>query len=126
MRNLSMARLGMGVLGLLAPRMFTRVVFGRGSAGRETSVLVRAWAVREVALGMITMHEMESTEPSERVVQLNAVVDATDAVGALIGWPALPRRSRLATFVGGLGTAAVSLNFLRGSLRNSPRSAPTA
>ena len=120
MRNLSMTRLGVGALGLLAPRMFARAFFGRGSAGRGTSVLVRAWAVREVALGLITMHEMDSEEPSERVVQLNAAVDAADAVSAIIGWPAIPRRSRFATFLGGLGAAAVSGNFLRSSLRSTP------
>lgn len=113
MRNLSVARLGMGAAALGAPRMFTRVFLGRGVAGRTTSVLVRLWATREVALAMITLHAMEEEEPSRRVVELNAAVDAADAVTAAIGWPALPRRSRLATLVGGLGAAAVSANYLR-------------
>ena len=115
MRNLSMARLGLGGLALLAPRLFTRLVLGRGKADRGMSLLVRSWAVREAALGLITLHEMDADQPSERIVQLNAAVDAADAVGAIIGWPAVPRRSRFMSFLGGAGAAAVSLNFLRGA-----------
>lgn len=113
MQNLSMARVGLGALGLLAPRMFTRLFRGRGHAGRGESVLVRTWAAREVALGLITLHTLEEETPNRRVVELNAAVDASDAVAGIIGWGATPRRSRLATVLGGLGAAAVSVNFLR-------------
>lgn len=112
-QNLSMARIGLGAFGLLMPRAFTRMFQGRGHASRGASVMVRAWAARELALGMITMHELERDAPSPRVIELNAAVDAADAVSAVIGWPAMPRRSRLFTFVGGLAAAAASVNYLR-------------
>lgn len=112
-QNLSMARLGFGALALLAPRMFTRVWLGRGHAGRATSLLVRTWAARELALGMITLHELENESPSRRVVEVNAAVDGCDAVIGVLAWPALPRRSRLITVLGGVAAAALSANYLR-------------
>lgn len=112
-QNLSMARIGLGAFGLLLPRTFLRMFQGRGHASRGNSVLVRAWATRELALGMITMHELEKDAPSPRVIEINAAVDAVDAVSAVIGWPAIPRRSRLVTFLGGLAAAGASVNYLR-------------
>ena len=117
MRNLSVARVGLGAAGLLAPRMFTRTLLGRGMAGRAASFLVRIWATREVALGMATLHEMDADEPSTRLVELNAAVDAVDGLAAVVAWGALPRRTRLATVVGAVAAAGVSANFLRATRR---------
>lgn len=113
MRNLSVSRIGFGALGLLAPRMLSRLILGRGHAGRAASFLVRMWAAREVALGMATLYEMEKDDPSPRVIELNAAVDGVDALAAVVGWPALPKRTRLATVGGALGAVAVSANYLR-------------
>lgn len=112
-RNLSMSRVAVGAAGLLAPRMASRALLGRGHAGRAASFLVRLWAAREVAVGMATLYEMEKDQPSQRVVELNAAVDGVDALAALVAWPALPRRTRLVSLAGGLGAALVSANYLR-------------
>lgn len=116
-RNLSVARVGLGAAGLLAPRMVTRTVLGRGMASRSASFLVRIWATREIALGMATLHEMDADEPSRRLVELNAAVDAVDAAAAVVAWGALPRRTRLATVVGAVAACAVSANYLRTARR---------
>lgn len=116
--NLSMARLGFGGLALLTPRAFTRMLFGRGHAGRATSLLVRMWAAREMALGLATMHALESDdEPSRRIVEINAAVDGVDALGTVVAWPALPRRTRLTMLAGAMSAVAVSADYLRSAPR---------
>lgn len=113
MQTLSMARVGFGLFGLLSPRMFTRFMLGRGHAARETSLFVRFWGAREIAIGMMTLHELESDKPSRRVVELNAAVDAADSLAAVIAARSLPRRTRMGVVLGGAAAALVSINYLR-------------
>ncbi|MBI2170245.1 MAG: hypothetical protein HYU28_12225 [Actinobacteria bacterium] len=78
---------------------------------------MRLWASREVALGMVTLHELEEDEPSRRVIELNAAVDGADAVAAVVAWTRLPRRTRLAGVLGAVGAVAVAANYLRAAPR---------
>jgi hypothetical protein len=111
LRTLSIGRLGFGALGLLAPRRSARMLLGT-QAGPWAGFAVRAWAAREIAVAMATLHELERDEPNPRVLELNAFVDGVDAVAAVIS-RGMPFRSRVATLGAAAAAVAVAVQAVR-------------
>jgi hypothetical protein len=124
LQGISMGRLGFGVAGLLAPGLFLRQMGGKGADTPAAALVTRLWASREIVLGLVTLQALEDGKPPKRIVQLNALVDGTDAVAALVAGRGIPLARRLGVLLGAVGATAASVALARELA--SPASPPSS
>ncbi len=97
--GLSIGRIVLGVVSLLAPRLAAKLMLLDSDANPQLPLVTRAFGSREIALGALTL--TSSGEARERMVQTGVAVDAADVVA---GIATAAKGSKLA----GLGFAAVA------------------
>ena len=80
---LSIARVGVGTVLLLAPRRMGRNWVGSVADDPRAALVIRGFGVRDLALGLGTLRALSRNEPLNGWVQMAAFGDACDAVAGL-------------------------------------------
>ena len=101
-RGLAWARIGLGVVALVAPSVPAKPWVGADAARTSTQTLARALGARDLALGLGTALASRHRAPVRGWLEACALSDAGDALTTLIGWRSRPKLGRL----GVLGAAA--------------------
>lgn len=104
-RLLAVARVAIGVVALAAPRRAGALVLGPRGHDRGVALLVRAFGVRDLVLGLGTLRALDRDEDPATWAKLSAACDAADAAATLLAAPALPA-SRVVLGAGSAATAA--------------------
>lgn len=106
--TLALGRVGMGLAGIVAPRWFGGIWVGRIADRSDVGVMVRAFGVRDVALGLATLGAMRAggtDGPGFRALTtLGIGVDVVDTVSTLAARDDIPN----ATFSAGVAAAAAA------------------
>jgi hypothetical protein len=82
---LSIARVGVGTVLLLAPRRMGRNWVGSVADDPRAALVIRGFGARDLALGLGTLRALSRNEPLTGWVQMAAVGDACDAAAGLAG-----------------------------------------
>jgi hypothetical protein len=98
-------RIGIGTSLLVAPGLAQRVWLG---PGRRAPRLGRTLAVRDLAVGVLTLRAVARDEPVDRWLRVGAAVDAADAVGHLLAGSRLPAARRVVLAANAGGAAALA------------------
>jgi hypothetical protein len=96
-----------GLVLLVVPGIFGRLLFGKAGAQPTTKALLRLVGVRDLVLGVGAITTLKEQTMDAEWVGMGAVADAVDGLVSLTT-PGLLRRSRVVSLVGG-GAAAVGL-----------------
>jgi hypothetical protein len=80
--NLARARIGFGVLSLLAPGLLARTMTGRSDGG--TSLFVRMVGARDLGVGLGLQLALDGEAPTRGWLQASAVIDGADAVACVL------------------------------------------
>jgi len=104
-RLLAVARVAIGVVALTAPRRAGALVLGARGRDRGVALLVRAFGVRDLVLGLGTLQALERDADPATWAKLSAACDAADAAATLLAAPALPA-TRVVLGAGSAVTAA--------------------
>src|SRR5207245_7680107 len=84
-RQLAVARMAVGVAGLIAPRAFGRAWVGADGASSRVAMITRAFAVRDFALGLGGFIAMQKEGPVRGWIEAGLLCDLADAVSTLKG-----------------------------------------
>jgi hypothetical protein len=95
---LSVGRTGFGIAGLAAPGFFGQWLIGADATARGAKTMARVAAVRDLALGVGTLHALKRSrsETVGMLLALGTVCDATDLAIAVAGTRHLGGYRRLA------------------------------
>lgn len=118
---LSVARVGVGTVLLLAPRSMGRNWVGTVAEDRRAALVIRGFGARDLALGLGTLRALARDEPIEGWVQMAAAGDASDAVTGLIAASSVGPLRTIPTVLSATAAAALGLWTLR-----PDRTAPAA
>jgi hypothetical protein len=80
---LSIARVGVGTVLLLAPRRMGRNWVGSVADDPRAALVIRGFGARDLVLGLGTLRALSRNEPLTGWVQMAALGDACDAVAGL-------------------------------------------
>lgn len=105
-RVLACGRLAIGVALLAAPGTVGRRWLGSVADDRRARLAIRGLGARDLALAVGTLQALDQGTPVRPWAAMAAVGDASDAVGAVLAWPALGTRRTLFTVLTA-GPAAV-------------------
>jgi hypothetical protein len=97
-------RVAIGTSLLVAPGPAQRVWLG---PGRRAPRIGAALAVRDLAVGVLTLRAVARNEPVDRWLRVGAAVDAADAVGHLLAGSRLPLGRRFVLSTNAAGAAVV-------------------
>jgi hypothetical protein len=84
-RRLALARIGVGLAGLLAPTLFGRAWIGSEGSSRRVGMITRAFAVRDLALGLGAFIAIQRRAPVRGWVEAGLLCDAADTVSTVKG-----------------------------------------
>ncbi len=115
-RGLAASRVVFGAGLLVAPAAVAGPTFiGRYARGPGTSVLIRAFGVRDLLLGVAGLASAGDREASRAVFAVHLVADLNDGLAALRtpGLPALPRAFALTAATGSAAVSAAMLAHSR-------------
>lgn len=110
-RLLALGRLGFGVVGLVAPRLFVRSWIGREAKPYPTNMITRGFAARDIGLAVGTLAALEAGSPVRGWLEGAALSDAGDALGTLGSWRDLPGLRRWLLLGAEVGAAAVGMQL---------------
>ncbi len=114
-RMLAWARIGIGSVLFLLPRISARLWTGREQATFPTSMMVRALGARDVIIGAGLAAALESGRPTSPWLQAGAAADASDALGTMGSVGELGKLRALGLFALEVGAAVLGVS-LAGSL----------
>jgi hypothetical protein len=109
-RLLAWGRILFGGFALLAPRRFERMWVGDATEGTPSHMATRGLGGRDVAIGVGILKAMEQGGRVRGWLEAGAVADASDALGTLGGWGALPKWKALTLLVLEVGAAYVGMH----------------
>jgi len=104
-RLLAVARVAIGVVAIAAPRRAGSLVLGSRGRDRGVALIVRAFGVRDLVLGLGTLRALDQDADPATWAKLSAACDAADAAAALLAAPALSP-ARVVLGAGSATTAA--------------------
>jgi hypothetical protein len=108
-RLLAWGRILIGSFALVAPRRFERMWIGDATEGTPSHMATRGLGGRDVAIGIGILKTMENGGPVRGWLEAGAVADASDALGTLSAWGALPKWKALSFLVLEVGAAYVGM-----------------
>ncbi|MGH2818209.1 MAG: hypothetical protein ACRDJS_07075 [Actinomycetota bacterium] len=108
-RLLAWGRMLLGGFALLAPRRFERMWVGDAAEGTLSHMATRGLGGRDVAIGLGILKAMEQGGGVRGWLEAGAVADASDALGTLSAWGALPKWRALFLLVLEVGAACVGM-----------------
>jgi hypothetical protein len=104
-RGLAWARVGLGVVALVAPSLPARPWIGEDARRSSATTLARALGARDIALGLGTVLAQAHGAPVRGWLEGSALADAGDVVATLIGWGSRPRVGRMLVLAAASGGA---------------------
>jgi len=93
-RLLAAGRVAIGAVLLAAPRLGLGMWIGRDAADGAVAPVGRALGIREVVLGAIALHTLDTSQVGARWLRTLAVCDAVDLAATLAARRALPAYGR--------------------------------
>jgi hypothetical protein len=109
-RLLAWGRILFGGFALVAPRRFERMWVGDAMEGTPSHMATRGLGGRDVAIGVGILKAMEQGGGARGWLEASAVADASDALGTLGAWGALPKWKALLLLVLEVGAAYVGMH----------------
>jgi hypothetical protein len=119
--SLARCRIAIGVAAVVAPRLATRVMKGRGRSEGVAPLFVRMLGGRDVALGLGTVIALDRGKPVRGWLEGSALADAVDCVTCVLAREDMSPGAFRAS--AGLGAASAILGGLL-SRRLDPPPAP--
>lgn len=110
-RLLGAGRVAIGAALIVAPELATRQWLGEAASKKGTQAAVRALGVRDVLLGFLVLHTID-TQAGPRMVRACALADTVDAVATFLARDELPA-------AGAWGTIALAGGGALGGLRTA-------
>jgi hypothetical protein len=105
--GLAATRTALGCVALVAPQAAGRAWIGQGANGRDRSVIVRALAGRDVALGLGALLSLGTVADARRWLAMGATSDFFDTAASAAGFLALPKRRRWLVLAASGGAACL-------------------
>jgi len=102
---LAAGRVAVGTAAFLAPQKFASGWIGTSAAQPGVSVAVRAYAVRDLALGVGTLAALGDPTRSRAWLEAGILSDSGDAAATIMARRELPRLTSLAVFGVAVGAA---------------------
>ena len=126
-RTSGSTRMAVGGLMAARPQLFARLLHGNANPDATTRLLLRMFAVREIALGLGTLTAAVANRDVRRWLLVLSLVDTGEALALL---PALRRRevgrgAGTAFVAADLGSSASGVGVLTQIIREQRRSVPT-
>jgi len=106
---LSIARVGVGTVLLLAPRRMGRNWVGSVADDPRAALVIRGFGARDLALGLGTLRALSRNEPLTGWVQMAALGDACDAVAGLAAASSVGALRTIPTVVSATAAAVVGM-----------------
>ncbi|MGH9129538.1 MAG: hypothetical protein ACRDY2_11395 [Acidimicrobiales bacterium] len=119
--GLASARVGFGVVGMLAPRLLARGWVGDDTAAGPAKALARALGGRDLALGLGAVLAISHQAPARGWMEAGGLADAGDVAATLACWRVLPRRGRWAV-VALAGASLIASGILGRMVDRAPAS----
>ena len=110
-KMLGLARLGLGVLGFLAPTKTIKGWIGQEAKPYPTNMIMRGFAARDAAIGIGLLGALENNGPVRGWLEASALSDLGDAVGTLASWKDLPGVRRLIALAVEVGAGALAMQL---------------
>ena len=110
-RMLGLARLGVGVVGFLAPTKTIRGWIGQEAKPYPTNMVMRGFAARDAAIGIGLLAALDKDGPVRGWLEASALSDLGDAIGTLAAWKDLPGLRRLLLLGVEVGSAALGMQL---------------
>jgi len=117
-RIIAVGRVGFGVALLARPEQTSGRWLGGSAATSGTQVAIRGLGVRDVILGLLTLHTLSHPQVGPRMVATCAIGDSVDLVATLAGRDELPSSGVAGTVALAGGTVAASV-VIAGALRRT-------
>jgi len=120
-------RIAVGAAMLAAPGLASRAWIGDDGARPATKVIVRAFAARDLALGLGVLIALDRGAPVRGWLEGSALADMGDLVGTLLAGSSIPSGARRGVAALAAGSAALATALARALDKPSePVSAPEA
>ncbi len=116
-------RIAVGLAALVAPRLATRMMFGRGSDSDAATLFARMLGGRDLALGLGVVIAVDRGAPLRGWLEAGALADAIDCTSALAARDALPART-VAGAAATSGGAAIAGLWLSRQVHPPPPAEP--
>ncbi len=112
-QQLAIGRMAFGVAGFLAPRALGRAWVGPEGASRPVNMIIRAFAIRDLALGLGAYLAVTRDAPVRGWIEAGMLCDSGDAIATLVGPVGRARKFGLAlAALGGLASGVAALTGL--------------
>jgi hypothetical protein len=105
----AVARIGVGLGGLLTPSALARPWIGEEADGHGAKVLGRALGGRDLALGLGPVLAARDRTSLRRWVEVAVLADVVDTAATVLAFGRLPRRGRWIVLASAAGAAAAGL-----------------
>lgn len=84
-KRMAVARIGLGVAGLIAPRVLGRAWIGTEGASARVAQITRAFAARDMALGLGALIAVQRDAPVRGWIEAGLVCDLADTASSMGG-----------------------------------------
>lgn len=99
-------RIAIGTIAFAAPRLSTRPLLRDAARTPGSKLLARAFAVRDIAIGVGTLQALRENRDPKPWVQMGALCDAGDSVAMVAGLGKLPLVPSIAALASATTAAA--------------------
>ena len=110
-RLLAWGRIGIGIAGVLMPRMLARIWTGTSQEEFPTNMLARGLGARDIAIGAGLLAALEGAGSPRPWLQAGAAADAADALGTLGSFSELGGLRATALLVTEVGATLLGLSL---------------
>jgi hypothetical protein len=112
-QQLAIARMGFGIAGFLMPRALGRAWVGPDGSSKSVNVIIRAFAVRDLALGLGAYLAATRDAPVRGWIEAGLLCDSGDILATLAGPMGRARKLGLAlTALSGVASGVAALSGL--------------
>lgn len=108
---LAVGRVAIGTAAFVAPRRIGRGWLGSAADLRGTQIAIRAFAVRDVALGLGTLASLDDPVRTRNWVEAGIIADAGDAAATVMGRGSDAKLASLGVLAIAVGAVATGLRL---------------
>jgi hypothetical protein len=114
-RAFGIGRVGLGAAAVLAPRLVTRMLLGKGHDAPATRMFARMLGARDIALGLGVVFALNHETPVRGWLEAGSVADSGDFLAAVLASRHLARSAAFVNGLASLGGAAYG-RYLAGAI----------
>jgi hypothetical protein len=110
-RGLAWARIGIGAMCFVAPRMTIKIWLGERADEPVSKIGIRGIGARDVAIGLGILHSLDNGGSPRKWLEASVMADAADAISTLGSWRDLPRWRAFCSLVAEVGAAVLGVRL---------------